>query len=100
MKKTTNSKCREFVAEKTEFKANNLKGVWVGEIYVVYSYNWFPLFVYNRGRDVWLENEEKYSVSTSKQKGQCHPHTDTVKANLTELQDLVRKHHDRLLNAA
>lgn len=45
-------------------------------MYVVYSYgeHW-PLFVYHAG--VWYENEDRYSVTTSKHRSASHPHCET-----------------------
>lgn len=87
--KTTNAKCREFVQSKQEFQANNLKGEWKGGIYIIYSYGWFPLFIYNLVQDCWLENSERYSVSTSKQRGQCHPLCNTELRTLEQLKDII-----------
>ncbi len=92
--KTTNSKCKVFVQAKQSFEANNLKAVWryvsLNEgLYIIYSYNWYPLFVYDKAQDKWFENSEKYSVSTSKQRGQCHPQVETILKTLEEIQDFI-----------
>ena len=71
--RTTNQECREFVQERKPFKASNLDGRQVGKLYVVYSYAWYPLFVYDTISCVWYENTTKYSVSTTRQKSNAHP---------------------------
>lgn len=53
------------------FQANNLHAERVGGKYVVYSYGWYPVFIYAGGQ--WFENEARYSVSTAKQMTQCRP---------------------------
>lgn len=101
MRKTTNRKSSEFVAATLEFQANNLQGVWEGCYYVVYSYGWFPLFMYSIEQAAWLENSERYSVSTSKQRTQCHPGFETKKMNLQELKNLLHfQKLERIANVA
>lgn len=59
--------------------------------YVVYSYGpHFPLFVYDpRDGGVWYENEDRYSVTTSKHRSQSHPHVDTIKVSTAALKNLI-----------
>ena len=78
MKRVANNAARTYVKTLTPFKGSNTFGQWESESgadarYVVYSYgrHW-PLFVWHDGK--WYENEGKYSVSTSKQHSQLHPH--------------------------
>lgn len=87
--KTTNAKSRVFVQDKQTFKANNLKGVNLPSIYVVYSYDWYPLFAFSFITRKWYENKDRYSVSTSKQRSQCHPHTETILISHEELKDFI-----------
>ncbi len=85
--KVANSKCRQHVQSRTDFKGSNLYGQWRNNIidpetpdnsrYIVFSYGeHYPLFIYANG--CWFENEDKYSVSTSKHRSQSHPHVPTV----------------------
>ena len=67
MKKTSNRKCSELVGDLIEFKASNLHSEWVGHHYVVFSYGWFPLFIYDDRAKKAYFNEKKYSPSTSRQ---------------------------------
>jgi hypothetical protein len=75
-----NIRCRRCVQAREPFKGHNLEGRWEERegvrMYVVRSYEWWPLFAYVNG--VWFENSDRYSVSTSKQRSQTHPHCDTV----------------------
>ena len=87
--KTTNKESGIFTGNKQAFEASNLRAVWRGGLYIVYSYGWFPLFIYNQVQDYWLENSERYSVSTSKQRGQSHPHCKTELRTLEELKDII-----------
>jgi hypothetical protein len=58
--------------------------------YVIYSYgaHW-PLFVYADG--VWYENEDRYSPTTSKHRGQVHPHQPTTLLPCEKLLQLVHR---------
>lgn len=87
--RTTNAKSRQFVQEREAFEANNLRGVNFTSVYVVYSYNWYPLFAYSYITRKWYQNQDKYSVSTSKQTTQCHPLTDTVLMSHEELKEFI-----------
>jgi hypothetical protein len=87
--KTTNAKSRQFVQNRLPFIANNLKGVVEGNFYIVYSYGWYPLFAYYSDTNTWFENSERYSVSTSKQRGQCHPQTDTLTISHDDLKQFI-----------
>ena len=73
MLKVANINARQAVTEKVEFNGSNTFGRWYDNgVYVVFSYGYhFPMYVNIRG--VWYENEEKYSVSTSKQQTQLRP---------------------------
>jgi hypothetical protein len=89
--KTSNIKCRQFVQSRQPFTANNLFAVHLPaqpdlnltERYVVYSYGThFPLFVWqacDQGSQLgmWFENQDRYSVTTSKHRSQSHPHYPT-----------------------
>jgi len=88
--KTTNARSREFVQQLKEFKANNLSARKEGSVYVVYSYGWYPLFVYHFESNKWFQNADRYSVSTSKQTTQCHPHADTVQLSHASIKDLIQ----------
>lgn len=90
--KTTNQKCRQHIERMEAFEASNLRGYWLrDQFYVVESYRWYPLFVYDARAGKWLANGSKYSVSTSKQYGQAKPGCtaetlshDEIKARLLE----------------
>lgn len=89
--KIANHEARFFVQRQHPFQGSNLYGTyWCSNPssihpgdngYVVYSYgtHW-PLFVcvHLNGKDVWFENEERHSRTTSKHRSQTHPHCPTV----------------------
>jgi hypothetical protein len=87
--KIANRDARKYVVKRHPFEGSNLTGQLFcvdpkdkteGNYgYVVYSYGkHFPLFVciHINGEDLWFENEDKYSVTTSKHRTQCHPHVN------------------------
>lgn len=88
--KTSNAKCSQFVEEKTPFKANNVFAEETSEgMYIVYSYGYhFPMYAFIDGE--WLENSDKYSVSTSKQQTQARPSYKTKKMNTNLLKKCIR----------
>lgn len=68
-KTITNPQAGEYTQVKAPFKGSNLKGNWEKdrdgeEMYVVYSYNWYPIYIYKKG--IWYEIIDTYSSSTSK----------------------------------
>lgn len=86
--KVANRDCREFVNNLRPFQGSNLSGFNRGDVYVVASYGWFPLFVNKGGR--WFTHEEKYSVSTSKQRTQSYPNAEVQVVSLSELKDFAK----------
>ena len=89
--RTTNTKCRAFVKTRSTFTNSNKQLFGRYEtplLYVVYSYgeHW-PLFAWD-GFD-WYENEEKYSLTTSKHRSQTHPLTPTIKLSRAQIMSLI-----------
>lgn len=89
--KTSNKTGRDLVTSRVPFKGNNTHAEYVRNTYVVYSYGYYPIYVYKDGQ--WFENQNKYSVSTAKQMSQLRPFTDVpiIKLNRDELKDLIYK---------
>jgi len=93
--KTSNGKCRYFVQTRQVFKASNIfaerSQTLNGEnTYTVYSYGYhFPLFVYHEPTEMWFENSNRYSVSTSKHRSQAHPLCPTIKVGTHQLEKLL-----------
>lgn len=71
--KTSNKKARDLVTNRIEFTGSNTFGtLFPNGVYAVFSYGFhFPLFVFD-GK-VWIENADRYSVTTSKHKSQLRP---------------------------
>lgn len=89
--KSSNCKARPLVNELKPFKGNNVFAGWSGSCYVVYSYGYhFPLFVWDDIRQVWLENSDRYSVTTTKHKNQMRPEGVTLTlATTDELKEII-----------
>lgn len=105
MKKISNRQVRGYVQNRQEFDANNIfarngvippmsapypleRGSDRTSAYVVYSYGYhFPMYMELAG--VWYRNTDKYSVTTSKHKGQAHPHADTVGVDTAWLKRVI-----------
>lgn len=67
MKRTSNRKCGKLVDQLQEFRGSNLHSEWVGHHYVVFSYKWFPIFVWDDKKKRAYAVEDKYSRSTARQ---------------------------------
>lgn len=110
MKRTANNSCRELVQNRTPFQGSNLfaeqrpgadagsaGGVATADRYIVYSYGYhWPLFICTHDaaltgstEPIWFENEERASVSTSKQRSQAHPLTGTVMLSCAAMKALA-----------
>ena len=97
-------KCRPYVQERKAFKNSNGQLYAVRHtplLYVVYSYgeHW-PLFVHD-GFD-WYENEEKYSKTTTRHRGNANPFAPTIKRSCRWLRHFISAHKGqyRALNDA
>ena len=79
----SNCDAREYVQRREPFIGSNLSATMYAPTddchttrYVVYSYARWPLYIAETDEDgttVWYQNEENYSVTTSKQAGQARP---------------------------
>jgi hypothetical protein len=89
--RTANTRGRELVQNKIPFKGSNTHANYVKDVYVVYSYNWYPIFVFKDGQ--WFENENRYSVSTAKQMSQLRPYNqgEIIKTSKSKLEDIIHK---------
>lgn len=107
--KITNRDARKFVQQRLPFQGNNLfaqvhtrnsedgtngPDTW----YVVYSYgtHW-PLFIWVNG--TWFENEDRFSVTTSKHRTQIHPHCPTVLLSTEWMKRLAQGGYRELVKA-
>lgn len=76
--KTTNSSAWEYTKAKMPFKGSHLKGYWTTDnrnipLYVVISWNWYPVFIFKGDR--WYKVNDTYSSSTAKQMSNANPVT-------------------------
>jgi len=88
--KVSNSEARSKVDSRTPFRGSNVAGGFIGDVYLVESYGYYPLFVYKDG--VWYENMNKFSASTAKQMSQVRPNAETVLSSLNELEAMYSKY--------
>ena len=87
--KTANIRARDLVVNRIPFKGSNTHAEYNNGAYVVFSYDWYPVFVYKDGQ--WFENEQGYSVSTKKQMSQMRPYNfDIIKTNKDKLWDIIK----------
>lgn len=94
--RTANIRARDLVINRIPFKGNNTHAEYKNGAYVVFSYGWYPVFVYKDGQ--WFENEDGYSMSTKKQMSQMRPLNfnlnqndfDIIKTSKDKLWDIIR----------
>lgn len=87
--KTTNTRSRDLVVNRIPFKGSNTHAEYNNGAYVVFSYDWYPVFVYKDGQ--WFENEDGFSMSTKKQMSQMRPYNfNIIKTNKDKLWDIIR----------
>lgn len=87
--KTANIRARDLVVNRIPFKGSNTHAEYNNGAYVVFSYDWYPVFVYKDGQ--WFENEQGYSMSTKKQMSQMRPYNfDIIKTNKDKLWDIIK----------
>ena len=84
-----NINASKYVTERRDFVGSNLSGfVTPVGIYVVYSYDWYPLWAYIGGQ--WYGHKSKYSITTSKQSTKSCPDADIIILDtVDELCDII-----------
>lgn len=92
--KIANRQARKYVETRTPFVGSNTRAEWATardrRVYCVYSYKWWLLYLYDEEADVWFENTESFSRTTSKHLSQCRPHNvETIKCDLRTIKDAV-----------
>lgn len=86
----SNTRARDLVTHKIPFAGSNTKGEYRNGSYVVFSYDWYPIFVFRDGQ--WFENEQKYSPTTSKQTTQLRPfQRDIIYASTDKLWEIIKR---------
>jgi len=88
--KTANIRARDLVINRIPFKGSNTHAEYRNGVYTVFSYDWYPVFVYKDGQ--WFENEDGYSMSTKKQMSQMRPYNqgEIIKTTTSKLHDIIR----------
>ena len=86
MNRISNKNARSYVENKKEFKANNVFAEYNDKgHYVVYSYGrHFPMFAFHKNLG-WIENDNIYSRSTSRQQSLVRPDAKIAIHMTTEL---------------
>jgi len=90
--RTSNTKARDVVTNKIPFKGSNTHSKYYDNgSYVVFSYDWYPIFV-NKD-DQWFENEDGYSMSTKKQMSQLRPYNSglIISTSTNNLWDIIKR---------
>lgn len=93
-KRTTTRNTREYVNARQQFHAPNLKGEWKtdwdgNEYYVVYSYGYYPIYIFKDG--IWYGNEDSYSRTTGKHMSYSRPSNGKIYwLSRREMEDLER----------
>ena len=91
--KVANKNASQYVDELKVFEGSNTFAEHYDKknLYVVYSYGYhFPMYVYDYQAGIWVGNEDRYSMSTSKHQSQCRP-SEPVECwlNTHEIKDYI-----------
>ena len=80
---------RDHVANRKEFKGNNIFGRQFDKLYAVFSYRYdWPLLIHAAG--LWFENQDKFSRTTSKHHAYAKPYyIETRKLPVDAMNDLL-----------
>jgi hypothetical protein len=76
--------CRYYVKHHLPFKNHSNPPSLTGDYYhskrqyVVWSYDHWPIYIYDELAKSWFSNETKYSRTTSKHSSQAHPLVDNI----------------------
>lgn len=90
MAKVSNRQVRELVNSKKEFITHNGTIYATHDIaantYTVYSYgDHFPMYVFDYDALMWVGNEDRYSVTTSRHQSAARPNNVALWVNTAEL---------------
>lgn len=96
-KRTSNVNARSFTKDKLPFKGSNLEAKWENTndgvwAYIVYSYGWYPIYVFKYGK--WFQIDSSYSSSTAKQMRHSYPisyNSDLGEAAINVDRDQIQK---------
>jgi hypothetical protein len=96
-KKVTNKLASREVVLMLPFEGSNMSGYWKkgydgGNYYSVFSYDWYPILIWDASSKVWYENGDKISSTTSRHMNRAKAEIDRVnvfKMNLEGMQSLL-----------
>jgi len=86
-------KCEDFNGAKNKQSHNGyaISGRRIGHLYAVFSYGYWPMFMCDTRTDTWFQNCERFSNTTSKHAGYCHPYgKDCAPLPTAELDEMLR----------
>ena len=84
MSKVTQIGARQCILSRKPFEGSNISAGWhetfwgTNEdlVYTVYSYNWYPIFLFSTIADKWFRTDSSYSKTTAKQMSRIFPYGD------------------------
>jgi len=84
MSKVTQLDARRYILSKKPFNGSNIHAGWhetfwtdgEDKVYTVFSYGWYPIFLYSTIADQWFCTDNGYSPTTKKQMSRIFPHGD------------------------
>ena len=93
--KVANKNASQYVDELKIFEGSNTfaenKVQYEDKLYVVFSYGYhFPMYIYDYQAGIWVGNEDRFSMSTSKHQSQCRP-SEPIECwlNTHEMEDYI-----------
>lgn len=90
--KIANKVASEYTMRLIAFQGSNLSAEWVSEdMYVVWSYKWYPIFIFSKKMDGWYENREGYSNTTKRHILRARPALCTFQVDTPHMRALIEK---------
>lgn len=74
--RSSNRSAGELTTSLEPFEGSNLSASYKGNVYIVWSFNWYPIYVHKDGQ--WYENTEGRSISTKKHKFYARPDVPSI----------------------
>ena len=87
--KIANRNAQEQVKSLTPFEGSNLNATLSNRFYVVYSYGYYPIYIYDLINRVWFECTDKFSRTTAKHITQSRPTEETIKFNKHQMKSIL-----------
>ena len=89
MKRISNKNAMNSVINRAAFKGNNLNAEYVNGVYFVFSYEWYPIYMYSNG--AFFKNTDYYSATTQRHIRNCYPYScNIIESDASQLKEFYK----------